>query len=73
MEMAIVAIGIHEWICLYCCFNSISSIKIMNTIIQNILVFSTLALAVIFLVRKFIWKPKKATKSCGANDDCGCH
>ncbi|NRB82995.1 MAG: FeoB-associated Cys-rich membrane protein [Winogradskyella sp.] len=45
----------------------------MNTIIQNILVFSTLALAVIFLVRKFIWKPKKATKSCGANDDCGCH
>nr|WP_299128598.1 FeoB-associated Cys-rich membrane protein [uncultured Winogradskyella sp.] len=51
----------------------------MNTIIQNILVFSTLALAVIFLVRKFIWKSKKASsnpdsnRGCGADDNCGCH
>ncbi|WP_431133285.1 FeoB-associated Cys-rich membrane protein [Psychroserpens mesophilus] len=46
----------------------------MNTIIQNILVFTTLAIAIAFLVRKFIWKPKKAsTKACGGDDGCGCH
>ena len=46
----------------------------MNTIIQNILVFSTLGLALAFLVRKFFWKPKKASaKSCGGDDGCGCH
>jgi hypothetical protein len=45
----------------------------MNTIIQNILVFSALALALVFLVRKFIWTPKKSnSKACG-EDDCGCH
>ena len=45
----------------------------MNTIIQNILVVLTLAIAIIFLVRKFIWKPKKAIdKGCGSSD-CGCH
>lgn len=45
----------------------------MNTIIQNILVYITLALAVVFLVRKFIWKPKvktKTAKACGG--DCNC-
>ncbi|WP_456441115.1 FeoB-associated Cys-rich membrane protein [Psychroserpens sp.] len=46
----------------------------MNTIIQNILVFSTLGFALVFLVRKFVWKPKKVTaKSCGGDDGCGCH
>ncbi len=45
----------------------------MNSMIQNILVFTTLAFAIAFLVRKFIWKPKKAsTKACG-NDGCGCN
>ena len=45
----------------------------MNDSIQNILVFITLGLALMFLVRKFIWKPKKkASKACG-NDGCGCH
>tara|TARA_B100000378_G_C17870168_1_gene351776 strand:- start:437 stop:574 length:138 start_codon:yes stop_codon:yes gene_type:complete len=45
----------------------------MNTIIQNSLVFTALLIAVGFLVRKFIWKPKKtSSKSCGT-DDCGCH
>lgn len=45
----------------------------MNDIFQNILVFITLAFAIAFLVRKFIWKPKKKTaKACG-NDGCGCH
>ncbi|WP_299120955.1 FeoB-associated Cys-rich membrane protein [uncultured Winogradskyella sp.] len=46
----------------------------MNTIIQNILVFTALALALLFLVRKFIWTSKKtASKACGNDDDCGCH
>nr|WP_299112232.1 FeoB-associated Cys-rich membrane protein [uncultured Winogradskyella sp.] len=45
----------------------------MNTIIQNILVFTTLVFALFFLVRKFIWKPKKAsTKACGTDGSCGC-
>ena len=46
----------------------------MNTIIQNILVFSALALAIAFIIRKFIWSPKKkATNGCGDGNDCGCH
>lgn len=46
----------------------------MNTTIQNILVFIALALALGFIVRTFIWKPKKkTTKACGSTDDCGCH
>lgn len=46
----------------------------MNTIIQNILVFTTLIIALRFLVKKFFWKPKTTTpsKSCG-KDGCGCH
>lgn len=45
----------------------------MNTIIQNILIFIALGIALTFLVRKFIWKPKKkSSKACG-NDGCGCH
>jgi glycopeptide antibiotics resistance protein len=45
----------------------------MNTIIQNILVFITLGFALTYIMRRFIWKPKKKTsKACG-NDDCGCH
>ncbi|MHA7841743.1 MAG: FeoB-associated Cys-rich membrane protein [Winogradskyella sp.] len=45
----------------------------MNDIIQNILVFSALLIAIGFLARKFIWKPKKSSsKTCGT-DDCGCH
>ncbi|WP_417876111.1 FeoB-associated Cys-rich membrane protein [Winogradskyella sediminis] len=46
----------------------------MNIIIQNILVFLALAMALLFLVRKFIWSPKKkSTKACGGDDGCGCH
>ncbi len=51
----------------------------MNTIIQTILVFAALALAVVFLMKKFFWKKRtKANNSpdgyrdCGT-DDCGCH
>ncbi|WP_082048606.1 FeoB-associated Cys-rich membrane protein [Neotamlana nanhaiensis] len=44
----------------------------MNSIIQNMLVTITVAFAVVFLVRKFFWKPKKKdSKSCG-NQNCGC-
>ncbi|WP_152611400.1 FeoB-associated Cys-rich membrane protein [Psychroserpens mesophilus] len=46
----------------------------MNNLIQNILVFSALSIAIVFLVRKFIWKPRKvSTKACGGDDGCGCH
>lgn len=46
----------------------------MNTIIQNILVFTALAIALSFLIRKFVWTPKaKPSKSCGGDDGCGCH
>jgi hypothetical protein len=45
----------------------------MNDIIQNILVFSALALALLFLVKKFVWSSKKKTDKAGCSDDgCGC-
>ncbi|MCB0447241.1 MAG: FeoB-associated Cys-rich membrane protein [Gelidibacter sp.] len=45
----------------------------MNTLLQNILVFTALAFAVWFLVRKFLLKKAKTDKGCGTGDDCGCH
>nr|WP_321229518.1 FeoB-associated Cys-rich membrane protein [uncultured Psychroserpens sp.] len=47
----------------------------MNTIIQNILAFTAVALAIWFLLNKYGIIPKKKTagsKACG-QDDCGCH
>ncbi|MCA0152281.1 FeoB-associated Cys-rich membrane protein [Winogradskyella vincentii] len=45
----------------------------MNAIIQYILAFSALTIALVYLFKTFVWWPKKRTnKSCG-NDDCGCH
>ncbi|TNJ45406.1 FeoB-associated Cys-rich membrane protein [Tamlana fucoidanivorans] len=44
----------------------------MNTIVQNILAFSAVGLAVAFLIKKFFWKKSKPKKACG-NEDCGCH
>ena len=47
-------------------------------IIQNILAYLVLAIAVFYLVNKFLLsKPiffgkKKSAKACG-QDDCGCH
>jgi hypothetical protein len=38
---------------------------------QEILVYVVLIVALGFLVRKFIWKPK-SKKNCG-DDGCGCH
>lgn len=45
----------------------------MNTLIQNILVFASMALAISFLVRKFFWKKTASKKACGGDDGCGCH
>jgi hypothetical protein len=45
----------------------------MNTLIQNILVFSALALALVFLLKKFFFKSSKAKKDCDGGDNCGCH
>ena len=44
----------------------------MNTIIQNILVFAALGIAILFLVKKYLWKKPKSKKACGTTD-CGCH
>ena len=43
----------------------------MNTIIQNILVFIAIGLAIAFLIKKFFWK--KASKNACDKDGCGCH
>ncbi|MDP5158542.1 MAG: FeoB-associated Cys-rich membrane protein [Flaviramulus sp.] len=45
----------------------------MNTIIQNILVFSALGIAILFLVKKYLFKKPVSKKACGGNDGCGCH
>ncbi|MDN3675492.1 FeoB-associated Cys-rich membrane protein [Flavobacterium branchiarum] len=39
--------------------------------VQEIIAFAILAIAIAFLIRKFFWKPKNK-KNCGDND-CGCH
>ncbi|MBP1840472.1 FeoB-associated Cys-rich membrane protein [Formosa algae] len=45
----------------------------MNTIIQNILVFSALGIAVAFMIKKFFWKKRKSKKACGSDGNgCGC-
>ncbi|MCH8127480.1 FeoB-associated Cys-rich membrane protein [candidate division KSB1 bacterium] len=45
----------------------------MNSTLQTIFVIITVSFAVLFLVKKFLWKPKKSgSNSCG-EDDCGCH
>jgi len=38
--------------------------------IQEILAYSALVVALVFLIRKFFWKKKKSDKNCGS--DCGC-
>lgn len=47
-------------------------------IFQEILVFITFAIALGYMITKFIWKPaflkpkKQTTKACGVSG-CGCH
>ncbi|MBL7473797.1 FeoB-associated Cys-rich membrane protein [Robertkochia sediminum] len=50
----------------------------MNTLIQNILVIVTIAIATVYLVNKFLLPAKykifgkKKSAGCGQGD-CGCH
>ncbi|MCH7524224.1 MAG: FeoB-associated Cys-rich membrane protein [Bacteroidetes bacterium] len=44
----------------------------MNDNLQTILVIITVGFAAWFLVKKFLWNPKKKKNSCD-KDDCGCH
>jgi len=39
--------------------------------VQEILAYITLGIAVVYLVRRFFFKKKKTDKNCG--DDCNCH
>ena len=66
--MANNSIGFHEWICLRNCVNRVSIFKIM---VQEILTYIALAIALLFLYQKFFGK-KKPKKNCG-NDDCSCN
>lgn len=45
----------------------------MNSLLQNIFAFSTLIVALGYLVSKFIWKPKKTSSKNCSSDDCECH
>lgn len=46
----------------------------MNTLIQTILAFGALGLALLFLIRKFFWKKPKSKKAFGDAHDCDkCH
>ncbi|NRS88012.1 glycopeptide antibiotics resistance protein [Flavobacterium sp. 7E] len=40
--------------------------------LQEIIAFIILGLALGFLTKKYFFKKKKSDKSCGT-DDCGCH
>lgn len=47
----------------------------MSVLLQDILIFIAMALALYFLFTTFIWNPfkkKKANVKCG-NDKCGCN
>ena len=44
----------------------------MSSAFQNIIIAVVGLVAIAFLVRKYVWTPKKKdSKSCG-NDGCGC-
>ncbi|EIA09878.1 hypothetical protein HJ01_00560 [Flavobacterium frigoris PS1] len=40
--------------------------------LQEIIAFTALGIALAFLIKKFFFKKKKSDKNCG-DDDCGCH
>jgi hypothetical protein len=61
----------YEWFCIYRSSNCFSNFKI-NVMIQEILALITLGIAIVFLLKKFLFKKKKSNKNCG-NDDCACH
>ncbi len=41
--------------------------------LQEILAFLALGIALTFLIKKFFLKKKKSDKNCGGDSDCGCH
>lgn len=46
----------------------------MNEIIQTVLIFIALGLALTFLFKKFFWKKTKSKKAFGEHHDCdNCH
>ncbi|MCX7551437.1 FeoB-associated Cys-rich membrane protein [Xanthomarina sp. F2636L] len=45
----------------------------MNDLLQNILAFAALFLAVAFLVKKFFWKKPKSKKGVKPHDCDNCH
>lgn len=52
--------------------NRFSNFKLMSEFFQNIIIGIIGLLAVAFLVKKFVWNPKKKkSNSCGS-DGCGC-
>lgn len=77
LEMAAPAIGLYDVNCLYYCFGSVSNSLLIMWDWQLILVYITLALAVGFLLRKYLWsasgtsRKKSAGGDCGSGD-CGC-
>lgn len=41
---------------------------------QEILAFTALGIALVFIIKKFFWKKKNKSKNnCGTDTDCGCH
>jgi len=45
----------------------------MSEIVQNIIIGVIGLLAIAFLIKKFIWTPKKKKPNSCGKDDCGCH
>jgi F0F1-type ATP synthase membrane subunit b/b' len=45
----------------------------MNELLQNILAFTALFIALLFLVKKFFWKKSKLKKGIGKHDCDNCH
>ncbi|MCK0178699.1 FeoB-associated Cys-rich membrane protein [Flavobacteriaceae bacterium S0862] len=44
----------------------------MSEVFQNIIITVIGLIAIAFLIRKYVWSPKKkSSKSCGS-DGCGC-
>lgn len=70
MEMAGNAAFLYERSGLYYSACGLSIFKVKVIMVQEIIAFAILLLAVGFLIKKFFWKSKKK-KDCG-DGNCGC-